>query len=374
MGDFKLYTTTPAIGNIKLGSTNVSSIYFGSELVWPQTAPIDSGIGDFVTIVRGATFQPNQLRLYDKNFVDKGLLALTERIRYNISDDTRVIVLYNSDSTSPPDAATINVSTDYGETFTTDGVVRNITAMSSSGDCQYLYYVSAFAQPQSLLFKSSNNGTTFNEISLLNRAGSRNNDSDDTSVDLPVVSKNGRYILVVWRGEYPNSSSQLYTASFSDDFGVTFTDITTRILGEGAGQAFSLLSSQAISGDGRYIYILSYGTSTSCTLYKSTDFGQTWTSSVKQIATCEYIESSYTGQHLVFTSGAYGKVYVSNDYGATFQEKFSGSQYWASNISDSGQYIMTENFIGMKKMSSDYGQTWQTGTLPNTWYSSQILG
>ena len=35
MADFKLQNTTPAVGNIKLGSSNVSKIYSGSTQVWP---------------------------------------------------------------------------------------------------------------------------------------------------------------------------------------------------------------------------------------------------------------------------------------------------------------------------------------------------
>lgn len=373
MSDLKIINTTPTVGNIKLGSASVSSIYFGSTLVWPQSGITYNGVGDFVTLVRGAEWQPNQLRLYDKNFVDKGLIATTDRIMYNISDDKSVIIFYNTDSTSPPYASTIDVSTDYGATFTTGSEVRNVTLMASSGNCQYVYYVSSVAQQQALLYKSNNYGITFNEITLVNRAGSHNNDADDTNLNLPSISKDGRYVLIVWVGEYSNTSSQLLTASLSTDYGVSWADITTRILGENAGQAFALMGSQGMSGDGRYMYILNYGTSTSCTIHKSSDYGVTWTSSVKSIASCETIESSYTGQYLVLTSGAYGKVYVSNDYGETFQEVFSGSQYWASVISDSGQYIMVENFIGLKKMSSDYGQTWQTGTLPNTRYTSQIL-
>jgi hypothetical protein len=35
MADFKIGNTTPAVGNIKLGSSNVSKIYKGTTLVWP---------------------------------------------------------------------------------------------------------------------------------------------------------------------------------------------------------------------------------------------------------------------------------------------------------------------------------------------------
>tara|TARA_R110000782_G_scaffold83204_1_gene163227 strand:+ start:109 stop:1719 length:1611 start_codon:yes stop_codon:yes gene_type:complete len=37
MADFKFQGTTPAVGNIKLGSSNVSKIYSGSTLVWPTS-------------------------------------------------------------------------------------------------------------------------------------------------------------------------------------------------------------------------------------------------------------------------------------------------------------------------------------------------
>ena len=37
MADFKFQGTTPVVGNIKLGSSNVSKIYSGSTLVWPTS-------------------------------------------------------------------------------------------------------------------------------------------------------------------------------------------------------------------------------------------------------------------------------------------------------------------------------------------------
>ena len=37
MADFKLQNITPAAGNIKLGSSNVSKIYSGSTQVWPDS-------------------------------------------------------------------------------------------------------------------------------------------------------------------------------------------------------------------------------------------------------------------------------------------------------------------------------------------------
>lgn len=41
MADFKIGNTTPAVGNIKLGSSNVSKIYKGTTLVWP-TFPLNT--------------------------------------------------------------------------------------------------------------------------------------------------------------------------------------------------------------------------------------------------------------------------------------------------------------------------------------------
>lgn len=39
MSDLKINNITPALGNIKVGSTNVSEIYCGNTLVWPPATP-----------------------------------------------------------------------------------------------------------------------------------------------------------------------------------------------------------------------------------------------------------------------------------------------------------------------------------------------
>ena len=48
MSDLKISNITPAVGNIKTGSTNVSKIYCGSTLVWPPTsiACVACSVGD----------------------------------------------------------------------------------------------------------------------------------------------------------------------------------------------------------------------------------------------------------------------------------------------------------------------------------------
>ena len=40
MSDLKISNITPALGNIKVGSTNVSEMYCGTTLVWPPGSPV----------------------------------------------------------------------------------------------------------------------------------------------------------------------------------------------------------------------------------------------------------------------------------------------------------------------------------------------
>ena len=75
MADFKIYSPTsethitPAVGKIKLGSSNVSKIYQGSTLVWPiSDSPVDpytpvNGTARFI-----ATNNSGVITLYDTSF------------------------------------------------------------------------------------------------------------------------------------------------------------------------------------------------------------------------------------------------------------------------------------------------------------------
>ena len=54
MADFKFQGTTPAVGNIKLGSSNVSKIYSGSTQVWPAAAGGCSYTFENSTVLRNA--------------------------------------------------------------------------------------------------------------------------------------------------------------------------------------------------------------------------------------------------------------------------------------------------------------------------------
>tara|TARA_B110000459_G_scaffold188491_1_gene221745 strand:- start:377 stop:1192 length:816 start_codon:yes stop_codon:yes gene_type:complete len=51
MADFKFQNTTPAVGNIKLGSSSVSKIYSGSTQVWPDSGYLFSGNNELITAV-----------------------------------------------------------------------------------------------------------------------------------------------------------------------------------------------------------------------------------------------------------------------------------------------------------------------------------
>ena len=51
MADFKFQNTTPAVGNIKLGSSNVSKIYSGSTQVWPDSGYLFSSNNELIFAV-----------------------------------------------------------------------------------------------------------------------------------------------------------------------------------------------------------------------------------------------------------------------------------------------------------------------------------
>lgn len=126
------------------------------------------------------------------------------------------------------------------------------------------------------------------------------------------------------------------------------------------GETLAALSSTT----GGVLYLLTAdtdgnGNCLSCKLYRSTDFGKNWSFRSTLTEFLWHIVGSADGTKLVGANWG-GKIFTSNDSGATWVDRGNQDAWWHLSSSSSGQLItgVTEK-IGFK-LSRDYGVTWSS--------------
>jgi hypothetical protein len=176
------------------------------------------------------------------------------------------------------------------------------------------------------------------------------------------------------------------TIYVSRDYGVSWeqrTNVTTDI-GSGVGGWLCV----AMSDSGQYIVTATYGT-----LYKSNDFGATFTqkiinSNVPRIGDEIYeVGISGDGQRIIIPTSHYGKIYLSLDSGSSFSE-LSGlpTVPWSTaGISGDGNTLIAAAYLNNIWVSHDAGSTWKESVIDlyppyKNWgratlsYDGQVIG
>jgi hypothetical protein len=121
------------------------------------------------------------------------------------------------------------------------------------------------------------------------------------------------------------------------------------------------IASTAISGDGSVQYgivnVNGYGSVKNGFIYKSTNFGTTWTPIAFNGAWVK-IATSYSGQ-FVLAAIKNDLLFVSTDYGQTWAAKAMDADWWDVRMSGDGsiQYAILWNSTKLYK-STSYGNTW----------------
>ena len=122
------------------------------------------------------------------------------------------------------------------------------------------------------------------------------------------------------------------------------------------------LHSSAISDDGKYLAFPS-----GPNVYVSSDYGATWQArnvgNLPQGTALYFVVMSRDGKFIAAIPN-YGHIYTSKDYGLTWQVRSSGdiaaSLLWkAIAISDNGQYLVAGVYPGNMYTSNDFGETWE---------------
>ena len=140
--------------------------------------------------------------------------------------------------------------------------------------------------------------------------------------------------------------------------GTTFTKITS--IGT---SGISGWQSCDISDDGQYITVVSFEDK----LYVSDDYGATWTDPIPTSYKWYSIAMSNTGQYQTAVSQDY-KLYKSNDYGVAWTLVNIGNYiYQDISISETGQYqtIVTRGYN--LYTSNDYGVSWVAKNITKKW-------
>jgi len=316
--------------------------------------------------------------------------------------------LWSSDSGEYQLAALLNdgdnpgnifLSTDYGISFNPifTGLTNfNFRSVAASNNIDRIIK----AGRDALAYMSTDSGVTYSIINTGIRTGINNY----TDV---AMSLNGQYIILTTNGNaYPYTAG--YGAAYrSNNYGATFTQVVATSLG-----GSSRVINTAMSKNGQYQFIAADDIPPF--IYRSTDYGATWTI-VATIYDVVDITVSSDGRYAFVTSNNnsyYGGIYRSTDYGASFTFVYRDfakinnftvlNTDWRGGISASSDgryviagltrtralvpinvYIQPGNIFlytylsygyapGYLLTSSDYGVTWQKTSFTDNWGSCCI--
>jgi hypothetical protein len=260
----------------------------------------------------------------------------------------------------------ILLSTSYGMTWTkkqlntSNPVKFTSSAISSSG--KYQIAVSNVSSLSGIpgVYISTNYGVDFSS----NDTSSLGNQTDFTSTSM---SASGQYILITVNRSSNSIQGSTYGAYLSNNFGEpsSWSAITSIPFDASANY-----TSCAVSGSGQYQLIGSNSTNSSTYLYKSIDFGTTWTSVSSISSYTISISISASGQYQVV--GTNTNLYISRDYGLSWSSvSYTSTSYKSVSISASGQYIgvisnndgsLNTNYVNL---SYDFGNNFYANTSLN---------
>lgn len=231
-------------------------------------------------------------------------------------------------------------SKDFGQTYQ---AIRSVnadyraTAVNSSGK-----YILA-AVNYGYLYASNDAGVTWTQ---------RTNTTASTAPNTCAMSGDGKY---QYFGGYTGVGLQRST-----DYGASFSIVSYF----GTGNFYNVQCSHT----GQYVIIVYYYNSVRY-MYVSSDYGVNWT--FKNYASNDYISASGSGQYIQT------RPYVSIDYGVSFLSRtpFGSGSAWGSAINYSGDLMMviggdTSNTI---HKSTNYGVNWTNTGIASASYTTYLM-
>jgi hypothetical protein len=225
--------------------------------------------------------------------------------------------------------------------------------VSISNNGEFMYF-SAHGYYESLIYKSSDYGSSFNSITTLNEDGSsqlHGSFSDDGVYGLVGMKNDSDSVYLNLTTDSTSSFSPVYLSNDTND-----TSLAT----------YQSMRANAVSSTGQYMSVLtgpakgSISTEYENRIFTSSDYGSTW-QKVDIEKSWKEIVMNDSGQYQVAITEN-EKIYVSSDYGSTFTTIDLTKNWDGVDVSADGRVQSVISGTG-NYISLDFGSTW---TLFNT--------
>ena len=336
MGYIKLGNST--VNKIYYGNSEVTGLYLGSEKIYPNvTIPYK-----YWWRIRN-TVSPIVADYSNSFGPTDGTISLvgTSAGRICASQDSKYVFYTNNTASNA-----IRISSNYGASFSASNLTGQFVSIACSDSGQYVIASSYVAVGGKWVARSVDYGATWSWI----------NNSDIDNNHFLAVSRSGQYMYAI-----PTSTTN-NSRMYSHDYGANWTTAGNPMLGAigvtcsgdgryvyyfGTGIDYYVSSDYGVtytqktspspttsrgftcSNDGKYVYFLSNGG-----IYRSSDYGQTWSIYSRTISISVCTSCSYDGKHVVMRISA-TQFAISDDYGVTFRiEDYvcNNTGLWVSRI------------------------------------------
>jgi photosystem II stability/assembly factor-like uncharacterized protein len=262
----------------------------------------------------------------------------------SVSASGKYQIVTTQDDATQTSKSTVHISSDYGQTWTTE------TSIPNTSDPNYPNYTANTTSISGCGKYQAVFDTANNKLFVSSNFGTNfSNNYSPGVTSYHCMSSSGKYHYLIPRNTDTNISSKIYR---STDYGVTWS-ATTVVTNAGIDP-----KSIATSSGGQYVSFIA-----SSYIYNSNDYGFTWSTASVSFGTYSFIAMSSSGQYrLVSATGIYG----SSDYGITWSERYSDSaELYGASISANGQYQIVTGF-GIICYSSNHGHSFSTITSLST--------
>lgn len=318
MGDIKLGNST--VNKIYYGNSEVS-LYLGSEKIYPNVVlPYK-----YWWRIRG--YESPIVADYSNSFgPTDGTVSLvgTSYGRICASQNSQYVFYTNNTASQA-----IRISSNYGASFSASNLTGTFQSIACSDSGQYIIAASSVVVSSRWIARSINYGATWSWI---------NNGNVDNQ-RFVAVSRSGQYMYAI-------AASNDYRF-YSHDYGANWVDVGLAIMG---------CNGVICSGDGRYVY---YWAASSVNYYVSSDYGVTYTQKTVPSATAPNgFTCSNDGKYVYYLAST--GIYRSSDYGATWSVySMTIARSVSTSCSYDGKHVVMRVSTTQFAISDDYGVTFR---------------
>ena len=164
-----------------------------------------------------------------------------------------------------------------------------------------------------------------------------------------------------WTSICMSSSGQNQLAVTSGNLGLIFVSSNYGLNWQQVNVITGNFISASLSSSGQYQTVVSQGTNG--LIYISSDFGVSWNSNSSVVNDWQSVSISQTGQYQTICAQYSNNIYISNNYGASWNPILitsSYSNFYSVSVSGNGQYqsAVVNGIGGLIYISNNYGVNW----------------